>query len=185
MAVPFYMNFQKDVSSLVVSKYSTDGTSDFMSYALDSLPNYLSINVDSDITISAPLLFLQYPDCYCFESVDPSTGSAFDYDAGTFLNPETVVYRDINSVYLYAGLAVPPPASVPLPSLNGNGSEFMDGDPVSALGRPDIEFNVVRSFYQIYADNAYQVVYDLESINGHKLSCPEALLSKPIVSIAP
>lgn len=62
-------------------------------------------------------------------------------------------------------------------SLNGNGCEFIDGIEVLVDGRETI-YKITRSFYTIYADNAYIVCYDLQSIDGHKLTCPESLLNK-------
>lgn len=69
--------------------------------------------------------------------------------------------------------------SSPLESLNGNGSEFIDGTLVNVSGRDTI-YSVSRSYMTIYADSGYTVHYDLVSDNGAKLSCPEALLTKYI-----
>lgn len=71
-----------------------------------------------------------------------------------------------------------PPVVVPsaLPSLNGNGSEFVDGTKVTVEGR-GIVYTVERSYMTLYQDNSYTAHYDVVSDNGAKVSCPEALLT--------
>lgn len=64
-------------------------------------------------------------------------------------------------------------------SLNGYGAEYKDGDSVTVSGR-DIIYTVNRSFFSMYADNAYTVHYDLTSSNGQKMIVPEALLTRYI-----
>lgn len=68
-------------------------------------------------------------------------------------------------------------------SLNGIGGEFLDGERVQVVSSKnsgvltrDVIYSVKRSYHSLYADNAYVVLYDLESIEGYKLSCPETLL---------
>lgn len=68
-------------------------------------------------------------------------------------------------------------SNITLPSLNGNGSEYKDGAEVTVLGR-DVVYSVVRSYHSLYSDNGYTVHYDLVSIDGYKLTVPEALLTK-------
>lgn len=83
-------------------------------------------------------------------------------------------------------------ADISLNSLNGNGAEFLDGVQVQVVNSVDgtllsreAIYTVIRSYHSIYADNAYIVVYDLESLEGHKLSCPESLLVKYNASTLP
>lgn len=72
--------------------------------------------------------------------------------------------------------------TIVLPSLNGNGSEFIDGDTVTVSGR-DVVYTVDRSFVSLYSDNGYTVHYDLVATTGHKLTVPEALLTKYIEAV--
>jgi hypothetical protein len=82
------------------------------------------------------------------------------------------------------GLARPSTStpSSALPSLNGNGSEFIDGTKVTVKNRV-LVYTVSRSFMTIYADNSYTATYDLVADNGAKLTCPEELLTQYIAPI--
>lgn len=71
-------------------------------------------------------------------------------------------------------------ADINLPSLNGRGCEHLDGAMVTVLGRSDIVYTVERSFVSLYMDNGYTVHYDLIATSGHKVTVPEALLTKYI-----
>lgn len=62
-------------------------------------------------------------------------------------------------------------------SLNGYGAEFKDGDMVNVVGR-DVVYSVNRSFFSMYADNAYTIHYDVISSNGQRMIVPEALLTR-------
>ncbi len=62
-----------------------------------------------------------------------------------------------------------------LTSLNGSGSEFIDGTLVKVDSRP-YTYVVIRSFNALVSDNSYTVIYDLLSDDGHSLSVPEALV---------
>lgn len=62
-------------------------------------------------------------------------------------------------------------------SLNGYGAEFKDGDIVNVVGR-DVVYSVNRSFFSMYADNAYTIHYDVISSNGQRMIVPEALLTR-------
>lgn len=64
-----------------------------------------------------------------------------------------------------------------LPSLNGNGSEYKDGVQVTVSGR-DVLYTVERSYHSLYSDNGYTVHYDLVSVDGYRVTVPEALLTK-------
>lgn len=66
--------------------------------------------------------------------------------------------------------------TVPLQSLNGNGSEYMDNAMVTVYGR-DTVYSVARSYMSMTDNNAYTAVYDLVSTTGAKLTVPESLLS--------
>lgn len=72
--------------------------------------------------------------------------------------------------------------NIDLPSLNGNGSEFIDGVEVKVFGR-DTVYTVDRSFMSLYSDNGYTVHYDLTSVDGYKCTVPEALLTKHVVAV--
>lgn len=63
-----------------------------------------------------------------------------------------------------------------LSSLNGNGSEYKDGQSVSVYGRNTV-YQIERSFYCLYSDNSYTIHYDLLSLDGYKITVPEALLT--------
>lgn len=73
-------------------------------------------------------------------------------------------------------------SNIILPSLNGNGSEFIDGVEVKVFGR-DTVYTVDRSFMSLYSDNGYTVHYDLTSVDGYKCTVPEALLTKHVVAV--
>lgn len=73
-------------------------------------------------------------------------------------------------------------SNIILPSLNGNGSEFIDGVEVKVFGR-DTVYTVERSFMSLYSDNGYTVHYDLTSVDGYKCTVPEALLTKHVVAV--
>lgn len=72
--------------------------------------------------------------------------------------------------------------NIDLLSLNGNGSEFIDGVEVKVFGR-DTVYTVERSFMSLYSDNGYTVHYDLTSVDGYKCTVPEALLTKHVVAV--
>lgn len=67
-------------------------------------------------------------------------------------------------------------------SLNGNGSEYLDGVVVNVFGRPQ-NYTVSRSYFGLVSDNSYTVFYDLVCITGEKLTVPEALLSLYIPTV--
>lgn len=68
------------------------------------------------------------------------------------------------------------------PSLNGIGSEFIDGTEVTVDGR-SITYTVNRSYMGLVQDNSYTTFYDLDSLNGSKLTAPEALLTQYVVPL--
>lgn len=130
-------------------------------------------------------LFLQsFPDMGSFYmSIDGSilTSNHFNFPENTFI-VNGFVFNGLDGFlnYINSTLATPisiPSAPSPVSSLNGNGCEFIDGIEVLVDGRETI-YKITRSFYTIYADNAYIVCYDLQSTDGHKLTCPESLLTK-------
>lgn len=69
-----------------------------------------------------------------------------------------------------------------LTSLNGAGSEFIDGTLVNVEMRP-YTYVVIRSFNALVADNNYTVIYDLLSDDGHSLSVPEALVTAVVPTV--
>lgn len=73
--------------------------------------------------------------------------------------------------------------NIVLPSLNGRGCEHLDGAMVTVLGRSDIVYSVERSFVSLYSDNGYTVHYDLIATSGHKVTVPEALLTKYVSTV--
>lgn len=83
---------------------------------------------------------------------------------------------------LYPDTISCPPVVVPLPSLNGNGCEYLDGDSVTVLGR-DTVYSVKRSYMGLVADNSYTALYDLQSIDGAKCSAPENLLVRYVAPV--
>lgn len=72
--------------------------------------------------------------------------------------------------------------NINLPSLNGNGAEFLDNASVTILGRETV-YTVERSYMSLYTDNGYTVHYDLVSADGYKCSVPEALLTKHVTAV--
>lgn len=94
----------------------------------------------------------------------------------------TIVGSIYGKNYLFGACPECPPATVSAPSLNGNGSEYIDGTEVTVSGR-DTVYTVVRSYMTIYTDSGYTVHYDLEATNGAKLSSPEALLTKYVAPV--
>jgi len=66
--------------------------------------------------------------------------------------------------------------TVPLQSLNGNGTEFMDGVEVSVTGRT-IPYTVSRSYMSLMNTDTYTIVYDLVAADGSKVTCPESFLT--------
>lgn len=121
----------------------------------------------------------------------------YDFDnipSGTMFSFSDVVYYDLDSFFVECAVtadtlknssfykSVLPPPTVSAPSLNGNGSEYIDGTEVTVSGR-DTVYTVVRSYMTIYTDSGYTVHYDLEATNGAKLSSPEALLTKYVAPV--
>jgi len=75
------------------------------------------------------------------------------------------------------------PAISSYPSLNGDGSEFVDGSTVNVNGREG-RFIVSRSFYSMVSDSAYTVVYDLLGVDSAvKLTVPESLLTAVVETV--
>lgn len=79
-------------------------------------------------------------------------------------------------------VSIAPASSVPLLTLNGNGSEYPDGTEVTVSGRTTV-YSVVRSYMGLVQDNSYTVFYDLSSTNGSKLTVPEALLTQYVAPV--
>lgn len=115
------------------------------------------LTVTFDIVGYSAIRFYQKPANYMPLSVLPT---GYTYVNGVFTAPDTSSGTGTS-----------------LPSLNGDGCEHLDGTEVTVVGR-DTVYSVTRSFHTIYADNAYIVCYDLQSTDGHKLTCPESLLTK-------
>ena len=91
----------------------------------------------------------------------------------------SIVFYDLSAYYLkYGGFECPecPPAQN-YSSLDGNGSEFLDGDRVVLKGRENVIYTVSRSFIAVVSDSNYTILYDLVSSDGYKVTCPEALLT--------
>jgi|GEM_PF-6606228 len=186
MARSCSVNFALDNGVLTVSRFYLDNSGADTIYTLPDLPPYASVDEFSQITIDCDLFFSTMLDCYCFEDeiVNLNGEHLSVINDSNYIYPEDVVYFDIDSVYKYAGLPVPalPPLQGSLPSLNGNGSEFLDGDVVTVTSRSG-QFTVQRSYSIMYADNSYTNYYDLVSDVGAKLSCPESLLTAYIPSV--
>ncbi|NOQ31675.1 MAG: hypothetical protein GQ570_11190 [Helicobacteraceae bacterium] len=87
----------------------------------------------------------------------------------TVLQDYEVVKEVINEVEIPA----------PIKTLNGNNTEFYDGDEVLVVGRTE-PFTVVSSDTILTSDNAYTVFYKLEK-NGAFSNVPEALLTKYVI----
>lgn len=69
-----------------------------------------------------------------------------------------------------------------LPSLNGNGCEFLDSTQVKVVGR-SIVYTVARSYMGLVSDNSYTVLYDCIAFTGETLTVPEALLTRYIAPV--
>ncbi|ADR33999.1 hypothetical protein Sulku_1336 [Sulfuricurvum kujiense DSM 16994] len=177
MARNYYVNFSFVNDVLTERRSFLDSSDSITEYPLGNYPSYFSV-VDLVPSVNCDLFFSTLVGCYAFEiQLVQNDGLMLSVlNDSSYIFPETVVYFDIEGVYKYAGLPVPPLLGS-LPSLNGNGCEYIDGAMVVSVGRPNVVYSVVRSSFQIYADNAYQVVYDLSSVDGHKLSVPESLLT--------
>lgn len=76
----------------------------------------------------------------------------------------------------YISCPVCPPASLSLPSLNGNVSEYKDGVQVSVFGR-SIPYTVLRSYMSMMSTDTYTIVYDLVAADGSLTTCPESFLT--------
>lgn len=140
-------------------------------------PSVRTIYLDNMDFISNGYLF--QPLIFNFENI-PS-GSMFSfmdvvyYDLDAFFAECAVTADTLKNSSFYK--SVTPASTISAPSLNGNGSEYVDGTEVIVSGRDTI-YTVKRSYMTIYADSGYTVHYDLEAANGSKLSTPEALLTK-------
>lgn len=139
---------------------------------------YFTLSGDG-ISVDLNEIFNYYGDCasvlirvdnpYFLDTV--VFGTKIQYDQYNY-------FYDLESIKGYFGITCPI-----LPTLNGNGAEFLDGTLVHVVSSKngglitrDVVYTVKRSFHSIYADNAYIVCYDLESAEGYKLVCPESLL---------
>lgn len=140
------------------------------------------INVDdlTNIIINADFFVNRYLDL----------GALF-FRNGSYQNPRYDIRSNFSSSYVLgysyfydvsslSNLFTVPPV---VKTLDGDGCEFLDGDVVFAVGRPDVVYQVRRSYHALYADNAYVVMYDLESSDGHKLTCPESLVTRYVAPV--
>jgi len=88
---------------------------------------------------------------------------------------DKIYYFDLSTFCFFKELVYP---SVPssLPSLNGNGCEYIDGTQLNVTGRKTV-YTVDRSYMGLLADNSYTAVYDCSAPTGEKLTVPESLLT--------
>ena len=107
----------------------------------------------------------------------------FNYDA--LAHPNFI----IDGFKLYSSQAVydfvnqiPTIPTTSLPSLNGNGCEFLDTAQVKVVGR-SIVYTVSRSYMALVSDNNYTALYDCVSFSGETLTVPEALLTRYIAPV--
>lgn len=153
--------FPPDVGVINVASYVHSDMNCNLNFRFDpTIP--MSVNIDDSIFISDG----------AYAAYGYTTNRKFIY----ITTPTYFQFFSVNASFLDYIFPVSPPPVLSLPSLNGNGAEFMDGTSVTVSGRIPI-FTVIRSFFSIYSDNGYTVHYDLESVDGHKLTAPEALLS--------
>lgn len=165
--------FTSDTVRIISIDYSTfptcsvnDGGT-ITSVSFTQLFNYVSQS-DGDffiLDLSVNLEFIGYPNVRIYQHPEnymplSALPSGYNYVNGVFTAPETSTG-----------------GTVTLSSLNGNGGEYIDGVDVVVVGREPI-YTVKRSYFALYQDNAYLVMYDVESTDGHKLTVPESLLTK-------
>lgn len=148
-------------------------------------PSWFSITNVGSYSVDMDLFFAHYLDAMCLDTLDCLNFSVRCEvtNESNYLYPEGYVYYDSNSVYRVCN-KVAPPLQGSLPSLNGNGSEFLDGDRVTVQFR-DTVYTVDRSFFVLYSDNTYTTYYDLIGDNTSKLTCPQSLLTAVPLVIAP
>lgn len=99
---------------------------------------------------------------------------------GNYLANGTSAYYDKQS--LIDCFQIPMPTLSTMPTLNGNGSEFIDGTEVTVDGRTTI-YTVTRSYIGLVVDNSYTTLYDLEALNGAKVTVPESLLTQYVAPV--
>lgn len=150
-------------------------------------PDFVTVNSNNQLVVDVDSCFLSNDDIGRLQFDVPNL--PFITDSGSSrIQPENDIYYDLDALLFSCNL--PPIDSNPssLPSLNGNGCEYLDGESVqvvsSKTGQVDREtiYAVSRSYFSIFADNGYIVHYDLVSDDGHKLTCPEALLRRYVAT---
>lgn len=131
----------------------------------------ISVNVNEVFTYygDCASVFIRVDNPYFLDMVE--FGTTIQYNQNTY-------FYDLESVKGYFGITCPI-----LPTLNGIGGEYLDGETVQVVSAKNsgiltrnVIYTVTRSYHSLYADNAYVVMYDLDSIEGYKLTCPETLL---------
>lgn len=162
-------------------EHSTMGQGDENpSIALDSswasIPfSQLNINLSAFFLAFPHAGVLRIPSAFNFVSLDGWSSQNLNFPDGVGC------FYDKDAVILYFGIESTPSAPV-LPSLNGDGCEYIDGDTLTVVGR-DYPMTVKRSSRVLVSDNNYTVIYDLESDNGAKVTAPENLVSRYVVSL--
>lgn len=161
-----------DATSLSTFFSLVDGEITIVDDSIDYVvyPSGVNINIDGSV----------YPDSWIGSMSLNLTGTQKFFVVKT---SSSLVFHSVSQFLSDFGTVLPPVVLEPLNSLNGNGAEFLDGETVNVVSSKnnsiitrDVVYSVVRSYYSLYSDNAYIVIYDLESIEGYKLSCPETLL---------
>lgn len=127
-------------------------------------------------------LFTKFPSCSIFQVLCcPDFPWDWTSNPVNYIGSGFLVYFDLDSLRSYFGFSSSIPSA--LPSLNGKGCEYMDGELVNVYSRSE-KFSVIRSFFIMLSDNTYSPCYDLVSDDGLKtLTSPEGLMSAYVVPV--
>lgn len=142
-----------------------------------TLPPFITISSPTYYDIDMDMFFNLYPDCdkFYYPSSFDGIGLGGSYYNACIVESGQDIYRDIAS-YCHEKRILLPDYLIPLPTLNGNGCEFIDGKQVTVQGRNTV-YSVTRSYMGLVTDNSYTTFYDLSANTGEKLTVPEALLT--------
>lgn len=157
--------------------YSTDNQASSILLLGDVTP-YLTDTGIWDIDLVS--IFDIYPNCALLYAPDTFLGVPIT-NGNTVVLISNIYYHSVESLLNFIGYVPPFVVSLP-PSLNGNGAEFIDGTQVTVDGRSTL-YIVNRSYMGLVQDNSYTPFYDLDALNGSKLTVPESLLTQYVASV--
>jgi len=140
--------------------------------------NWLPVSNNPYYEIDIDAIFDALPNVGLIVVPYGNSNVAFLNTVNTHVEMNGYYFRDIQSLTDVYGINT----SVPIPSLNGNGCEFLDSTQVKVVGR-SIVYAVVRSYMGLVSDNSYTALYDCVSATGETLTVPEALLTRYIAPV--